>query len=227
MASSNQEEINPFISYVDLFSAVILVLLLFVLIMFVNVGHYMKMNAKIDENQTVVSKEDAELLEKLKEGKENFELVEKREDVVPVPKVEEPPIVEEIVEQTPVAEEEVDGKSVQKTVKRYALADFVEADMSIVYKNNELFLTKDVAMDVVASLKRIKSSNPNVSFLLSVGDSKRIISLTQSKQASLGRILSLKNTIEANPDLKGRVKVNYKPMKNQQYEYGYIKIEVK
>ena len=42
MSSSDQGEMNPFISYVDLFSSVILVLLLFVLLMLVNVGYYMQ-----------------------------------------------------------------------------------------------------------------------------------------------------------------------------------------
>ena len=45
-SSSDNGEMNPFISYVDLFSSVILVLLLFVLIMFVNVGYYMQFNSK-------------------------------------------------------------------------------------------------------------------------------------------------------------------------------------
>ena len=40
------DEMNPFISYVDLFASIIMVLLLFVLIMFVNVGYYMQFNAK-------------------------------------------------------------------------------------------------------------------------------------------------------------------------------------
>ena len=47
----DSNEMNPFISYVDLFASIILVLLLFILIMFVNVGYYIQFNTKKKADQ--------------------------------------------------------------------------------------------------------------------------------------------------------------------------------
>ena len=40
------DDMNPFIAYVDLFASIIMVLLLFVLLLFVNVGYYMQFSTK-------------------------------------------------------------------------------------------------------------------------------------------------------------------------------------
>lgn len=223
MSSSDQGEMNPFISYVDLFSSVILVLLLFILLMLVNVGYYMQKNAKVETNQTVISNEDAMLLEQLK-----AEVAAKRLE----PQKEQQIITEQIIEQPKQQieqpeEERFEGNTVYKNGGQLAIANFIEADMVVAYKNNEHFLNKDITMEIISVLKRIQKANPNITFVLSVGDSKKIISSSQTKQVSLGRILSLKNNIEAVPELKGRTKINYKQTEKLNYEYGYIKIESK
>lgn len=226
MASSSQGEMNPFISYVDLFSSVILVLLLFVLLMLVNVGYYMQKNTKVDANQTVISNEDAKLLEQLKEEAKTRLETKKAEPIITQNVPEQ--VVErqtEPAQETP--EETFEGNTVYKNGGQLAVATFIEADMVVAYKNNEFFLNKDITMDIIGVLKRIQKANPNVTFVLTIGDSKKIISSSQTKQVSLGRILSLKNNIEAVPELKGRTKINYKPTEKLNYEYGYIKIESK
>lgn len=70
------DEMNPFIAYVDLFSSIIMVLLLFVLIMFVNIAYYMQFNSKdrskSDVNTTENEEEQESVVTKV--------VIEKKED---------------------------------------------------------------------------------------------------------------------------------------------------
>jgi hypothetical protein len=209
-------EMNPFIAYVDLFSSVILVLLLFVLIMFVNVGYYMQFNAKVEDNQAVVAVDEA------KTNKDKTE--DKKED-----KKEETVVTKEEKSKEPVAEQtgEIESNTISKKSQTYAAADFVEADMVIAFKNNEYFLSKELVRQTADVMQRTLKAKPSTVFWISVGDSKKIISSTQTKQVSLGRILSFKNNLDAIPELKGKIKVNYKPTERLSYEFGYIKIDGK
>lgn len=210
------DEMNPFIAYVDLFSSVILVLLLFVLIMFVNVGYYMQFNAKIEDNQTVVAVDEA------KKNKDKTE--DKKED-----KREEIVVVKEEKSKEPVAKQtgEVESNTISRASQTYAAADFIEADMVIAFKNNEYFLSKELVRQTADAMQRTLKAKPSTVFWISVGDSKKLISSTQTKQVSLGRILSFKNNLDAIPELKGRVKVSYKPTERLSYEFGYIKVDSK
>ena len=72
------DEMNPFISYVDLFASIIMVLLLFVLIMFVNVGYYMQFNAKDRSKSDVNTIEEKPLpvVSKIEIKKKEKEIVE-------------------------------------------------------------------------------------------------------------------------------------------------------
>jgi sensor histidine kinase regulating citrate/malate metabolism len=213
-------DMNPFISYVDLFSSVILVLLLFVLIMFVNVGYYMQFNSKdaktpaveqtvVEEAQTVTQKET-----KKEENKEK----EKQKMVS---------AAEETNNTTPVQGGEVEGNTLSKKTEKTAIAEFQESDMLIIFRNNEYFLSKDIVRQASEAMSRILKTKPNAIFFVSVGDSKKLISSTQTKQVSLGRILSLKNNLDAVPELKNKIKVNYKQSDQSGFEFGYLKIDVK
>ena len=76
-------------------------------------------------------------------------------------------------------------------------------------------------------MERVLKTHPNATFAINVGDSQKLISSTQARQVSLGRVLSLKNSLENIPQLKNKISINYKPNENKQFEYGYLKIDVK
>jgi energy-coupling factor transporter transmembrane protein EcfT len=203
-------EMNPFISYVDLFSSVILVLLLFVLIMFVNVGYYMQFNVKIDSNQTIVALDE----EKKKDNDKNEDnrYKEQKKEEYREQKKEEKQ--EEKQEDIKIQNEKTEENTLSKKSQKYAEATFVEADMVIAFKNNEYFLNKDIVRQTADVMQRILQAKPSTVFMVSIGDSKKLISSTQTKQVSLGRILSLKNNLDAIPELKGKVKINYISLPN-------------
>ncbi len=220
-------EMNPFIAYVDLFSSVILVLLLFVLIMFVNVGYYMQFNAKIDSNQTIVAIDEEKKKDNDK-SEDNRYTQQKKEDYREQKKEDkQEEKQEEKQEDIKMQVEKTEDNTLSKKSQKYAEATFVEADMVIAFKNNEYFLNKDIVRQTADVMQRILQAKPSTVFTVSIGDSKKLISSTQTKQVSLGRILSLKNNLDAIPELKGKVKINYKPTERLSYEFGYIKIDSK
>lgn len=203
---SEHGEMNPFISYVDLFSSVILVLLLFVLIMFVNVGYYMQFNSK---QVTVAAAASSETASKQEENPVTFVTLQ------------------DVTKATTQRTQEIGENTLTKSTEKTAIVDYKESDLTIVFKNNDYFVAKDAIAKLTKTMEKILKSNPNALFVLSVGDSKKILSATQAKQISLGRVLATKNTLEATPAFKNKIKISYKQNESNNFEFGYLKVDVK
>lgn len=209
MASgSDNGEMNPFISYVDLFSSVILVLLLFVLIMFVNVGYYMQFNSK-----GVKSAVSQTMIEEKTTQKE-----EQKVTFVSA---------KEMSKETPIQSSNTGENELSKSNEKVAIAEYKDSDLLIVFQNNEYFVSKDILSSMAKTMEKIVKTKPNAMFVISIGDSKKLISSTQTKQVSLGRVLSLKNSLDAMPSLKNKIKINYKQQDQMNFEFGYLKVDVK
>jgi len=228
----SSDDMNPFISYVDLFSSVILVLLLFMLIMFVNVGYYMQFTSKGNKDSAVEREGEPQktTIEMMKE--QIVAEAKKQAQAEPTPVTPPQPVVQ----QRPKPQESTetnDTKAVSSTntisreEKTTAATDFKESELLIAFKDNEVFLTEEVVSNVINAIEKAIRGKPNSTVMLSVGDSAKIISNTQAKQVSLGRLLSIKNSLNKAEHLKNRVKINYKQEQNRNYEFGFVKIEVK
>ena len=208
-AGTDQGDMNPFISYVDLFSSVILVLLLFVLIMFVNVGYYMQFNSK-----STGAAAPAEV-------------------VTPQAKGAEAPKMIFITAKTPSKEamsqssSDVGENTLTKQAEKSTPVDYKESDLMIIFKDNDYFVNKNVLSQLVKTMEKILKAKPSSTFVISVGDTKKLISSTQAKQVSLGRVLSFKNSLEAVPELKNKIQINYKQQETVHHEFGYLKVDVK
>ena len=208
-AGTDQGDMNPFISYVDLFSSVILVLLLFVLIMFVNVGYYMQFNSK-----STGAAAPAEV-------------------VTPQAKGAEAPKMIFITAKTPSKEASSQSSSdlgentLTKQVEKSTPVDYKESDLMIIFKYNDYFVNKNVVSQLVKTMSKILKVKPSATFVISVGDTQKLISATQAKQVSLGRVLSFKNSLEAVPELKNKIQINYKQQELVHHEFGYLKVDVK
>lgn len=189
-------EMNPYISYVDLFSSVILVLLLFVLIMFVNVGYYMQFTSK-DLKQEASSKNISSTIK----------------DINTTVSIQSSSLVQ--------------GNTLSKNIEQVADVEFNESDLIVIFKNNEYFLSKEMISRVSKAMEKILKTRPNANFIISVGDSKKLISSTQTKQVSLGRVLSLKNSLESLPIFKNKIKINYRTPERAGFDFGYLKIDAK
>lgn len=198
-------EMNPFISYVDLFSSVILVLLLFVLIMFVNVGYYMQFNSKGVKSEVAKS------------------IIEDKKEEQKITFVS----AKEISKETPIESSSKGENELSKSNEKVAVVEYKESDLLIVFQNNEYFVSKDILSSMAKTMDKIVKTKPNAMFVISIGDSKKLISSTQTKQVSLGRVLSLKNSLDAIPSLKNKIKINYKQQNQMNFEFGYLKVDVK
>lgn len=204
-------EMNPYIAYVDLFSSVILVLLLFVLIMFVNVGYYMQFNAKktgraVENNPMATVK------------------VEPQGMMAPPKEIAQD---EKAKVKTDEGLKEDENNTTIRATEKSTNVEYKESDLMIVFNNNEYFINKRSIAEVATTVKKILKTKPNAKFEISVGDSKKIISSTQAKQVSLARVLSFKNELNKVPELKDRVSINYKQNSTLSHEFGYLKIDVK
>ncbi|WP_263833869.1 hypothetical protein [Sulfurospirillum oryzae] len=208
-AGTDQGEMNPFISYVDLFSSVILVLLLFVLIMFVNVGYYMQFNSK-----NVSSTAAQEVVSPQTQSKESSKVV--------FVTAKDPSKVT-----TTQSSSDVGENTLTKQADKSTLADYKESDLIIIFKDNDYFVNKSVVSQLIKTMEKILKVKPTATFVISVGDSKKLISSTQTKQVSLGRVLSFKNSLEAVPELKNKIQINYKQQEQIHHEFGYLKVDVK
>lgn len=209
-AGTDQGDMNPFISYVDLFSSVILVLLLFVLIMFVNVGYYMQFNSK----NATASATPVEVVAPQTPSKETSHVVFV---------TAKDPSKESINQSS----SDVGERTLTKAVDKSTPVDYKESDLMIVFKDNEYFVNKNVLAQLIKTMEKIVKVKPNTTFVISVGDSKKLISSTQAKQVSLGRVLSFKNSLESVPELKNKIQINYKQREQIHHEFGYLKIDVK
>lgn len=210
-ASSEDGEMNPYISYVDLFSSVILVLLLFVLIMFVNVGYYMQFNSKNTKQE--VSKEPTEPVMVVKE----------------TPKIVFTSAKEAKQDPTVQSSSDVGENTLSKQVDKSSQTEVKASELLIIFQNNEYFPQQAALDQIIKAMEKIAKAKPNAQFVISVGDTKKLISSTQAKQVSIGRILSLKNKLESMSAFKNKIQVSYKqPNSNSNnYDFGYLKIDVK
>ena len=208
-ASSEDGEMNPYISYVDLFSSVILVLLLFVLIMFVNVGYYMQFNSKNTKQE--VSKEMTQSISVPKEA----------------PKILFSSAKVNQKEPTVQSSTDVGENTLSKQTDKSSAAEFKESDLLIVFQNNDYFPQQNALTQLIKTMGKIAKAKPNAQFIISVGDTKKLISSTQAKQVSIGRMLSLKNKLESMDEFKNKIRVSYKQQNPNNYDFGYLKIDVK
>jgi hypothetical protein len=232
------DDINPYVAFVDLFSSVILVLLLFMLIMFVNVGYYMQFTSKGNKDSAIET--DGELNKTAVELMKQQIIAEAQKQIKAEPKAEPTPAAPtppqpKVVQQSKPKEttESNDSKAVSNTntisreEKTTASTDFKENELIIAFKDNEIFLTEEVLSKVINAIETAIRGKPNAIATLSVGDSVKIISTTQAKQVSLGRLLSIKNSLNKAEHLKNRVKISYKQEQGRNYEFGFVKIDVK
>ena len=108
---------------------------------------------------------------------------------------------------------------------------FMEATLRsadlIVFQTNGMLVAPEMLSQTIQNLQGIVKQHPNAQFYLSVGDSKKIVTQTQAKQLSLGRLLDLKNKLSAADGLKNKIKIDYQHTNTLEYEYGYVKIDVK
>ncbi len=218
-AKKCEVEFNPWPPFVDVFSSVILVLLLFILVTIVNVAYYMQFNAKSD---TLAEKSSAKV-DSLNKGADITDLVSvAKSKKTPKDAAGNDSLFTGGTSQGNAItmakkEEKLDKQFVDKSTK---------GQLIVGYHDKEIFITKEIKEDVSAFIKAQKKKNPQARFEISVAQPTKILGTTIPKQISLGRALNIKNTIKKMDIKLTDMRLKMRKTSDKSYAYGYVKIKV-
>ena len=250
MANRCEEEFNPWPSFVDIFSSVILVMLLFLLVVLVNLGYYAQFKYKVSYTGSITT-EDLILNDNPKEIQIKEEVKKKTESTTESTTEKQPAIekmqqevvrLKKIIEEILVKSKEKkeakiesggidvldrkddDNKSKQTTI--------VADDYFIVtFKGNEIFVDNEITKKLKDFIGIVKSKYKTHKIMITAADVQGQASATIAKQISLARSIGVRNLIrkigydkkDVRVDLLASTKVKEKINEKN----GYLIIRVK
>lgn len=210
MSKKCEDEFNPWPSFVDIFSSVILVMLLFLLVLLVNLGYYAQFKFKISYTGTIATDElilnsnpqpieVKEILEKVDDSQEaqTQDIKKLQSEVIRLKKyIEEKIVKAEEKEESEIESGGIDVADVKDDDKASKQVLFQNDDYFIItYKGNEIFLDNKIAKDLKKFILEIKEKYKNHQIIITAADVKGQASATVSKQISLARSLGARNLI--------------------------------
>ena len=216
MACKIEEEFNPWPSFVDIFSSVILVLLLFLLVVLANLGYYMQFKYKmaytgsistselIGSPSSVMASETTKTSSSAANGTNpnsdlNIQIIQEQKQMILALQnqiaVEETALKsakgtdEAISTGINIADKKEDTTELQKMI---ASDDY----LVITYKADELFVDDVISKQLKDFLSKAKSKNASHQIFIYSSDTKNQLSATIAKQMSLARTMSVRNLIK-------------------------------
>ena len=209
-AKKCEEEFNPWPPFVDVFSSVILVLLLFVLVMIVNVAYYMQFNSKVKST----SKEKS-LANNLQKGVDPTELVTLKKNII---QVEAKTSNLSMFKGGKSEGNAISSKKDDKKYKQKVISS--SGSMLIVYDDKEIFINASTKTKLKSFAKKYK----NKKIVLEIANSTKIISKTIAKQISLSRVVTIKNILKKSGINLSNIKIKLSNRVSKEYPAGYVKI---
>lgn len=254
MANRCDEEFNPWPSFVDIFSSVILVMLLFLLVVLVNLGYYAQFKYKVSYTGSITT-EDLILNDNPKEIQIKEEVKKKTESTKEAPTEKQPtPAItvqkmqQEIIRLKKIIEERVvkakekkeakiesggidvaDRKNDDKTSKQVTI---VSDDYFIVtFKGNEIFVDNEITKKLKEFITKVKSKYKKHKIMITAADVKGQASATIAKQISLARSIGVRNLIRKigydKKDVRVDLLASTKVKEKINEQNGYLIIRVK
>lgn len=252
MSKRCEEEFNPWPSFVDIFSSVILVMLLFLLVVLVNLGYYAQFKYKVSYTGSIAT-DDLILNDNPSKAQIKEEVVKETtsQKESPTQKQPNPPVVkmqQEIIRLKKIIEERVvkakekkesqieaggidvaNRKDDDKKSKQAIIAS--DEYFIITFKGNEIFFDNEVTKKLKVFIKDIKTKYKKHKVMITAADVKGQASATIAKQISLARSIGARNLIrklgyekkDVRVDLLASTKVKEKI--NEQN--GYLVIRIK
>jgi len=212
-AKKCEEEFNPWPPFVDVFSSVILVLLLFVLVMIVNVAYYMQFNSKIKSTSATKT-----VINNMQKGIDPTELVTLKKNIIQVKsKTSNKSMFDGgKAEGNAISTEEKEKKYNQKVIAS-------NGSMLISYDDKEIFVNKQTKDKIKAFARK----NKNKKIILEIANSTKIISKTISRQISINRVVYVKNILKKSGINLNNIKIKLSSKTDPKYPTGYVKIVTK
>jgi len=202
MAARCLEEFNPWPSFVDIFSSVILVLLLFLLVLIVNVGYYAQFKFKVQydgsvSTDKVVLSDKSTVIKIVTESDAEQQETESLVQTTDMSEVTTQAMQEYLTAATDIESAGEDLADKKKTEKEQT-QNILEEDkiFYVKFNGNEIFIEQQIVEKLKKFIQRIQSKYPGAKVTLLSVDPTDQVSLTVTKQISLGRILSTKNLIK-------------------------------
>jgi Flp pilus assembly protein TadG len=253
MAIRCEEEFNPWPSFVDIFSSVILVLMLFLLVIIVNLGYYAQFKYKVsytgsvttediilqDISKKVILDEDKKVEDPNQDHLVPKELMTPKTEMEMMKKIEQQQkIIQQMQQQMQQVQAATDVESAgediadkkkkdEKSKQKITQSDKV---FYITYNGNELFIDQGVSEKLKAFMAKAKQDNPNAIVNIYGTDPLDQISLTVTKQVTLGRAISVRNLIRKFQFERHQIKVKLadKPSipRDIKIDTGVIVVEV-
>jgi hypothetical protein len=201
MANKCLEEFNPWPSFVDIFSSVILVLLLFLLVLIVNVGYYSQFKFKIQYEGSIITDkiiltDTAKVIKVDKENDKNI-TTESVVQTTDMRDITTQAMQEYLTAATDIESAGEDLADKKREIKEQ-LQDIKEEDkiFYVKFNGNEIFIGDQIVDQLKAFINKIKTKYPNAKITLSSVDPVDQLSLTVAKQISLGRIIATRTLIK-------------------------------
>jgi hypothetical protein len=187
MAKRRNEDFNPWPPFVDIFSSVILVLLLFLLITIVNIAYYAQFKFKVSYTGTIATND---LI-----VKSSTPVIVKQKEKTLEMEIEEP-----IEEQKDIGEIESVGKDLTRIYEDEKTKQaIISTDDYLVinFGSETIKLDNPIIIQIKEFIAKVKEKYPRHIVRISAVDPTNQISATVMKQISLARTLNVRNFIRS------------------------------
>ena len=254
MAKRCEEEFNPWPSFVDIFSSVILVMLLFLLVVLVNLGYYAQFKYKVSYTGSITTEdlilndnpEAIKIQEKIvKQSESTTEAVTQKE---PTPTQSVAKMQSEIIRLKKIIEERtvkakekkeaqiesggIDVKDRKDDDNKSKQATISTNDYFIIsFKGNEIFIDNEITKKLKEFIQNTKDKYKNHKIMITAADPLSQPSATISKQISLARTIGVRNLIRKldydKKDVRVDLLASTKIKEKVNEQNGYLVIRVK
>lgn len=211
-----EEEFNPWPPFVDVFSSVVLVLLLFILVLIVNVAYYTQFNSKVDSVTQTKSQTN-----NLQAGVDITEMVS-------LHKIEKPKMDaagNDSLFSGGKAEGNALGSSHEKQKPKIQKVKKVANNAVIIgYEDSHIFLASGVKRELGSFVKKMKKEGQKV--VISMAYPVNMISTTMKKRTSISRVIDVKNSLKKMGIKLSDIKIRMHDNSDAKYPNGYVKVHI-
>lgn len=212
-------EFNPWPPFVDVFSSVILVLLLFILVTIVNVAYYMQFNAKSNS----LSEKSSAKVDSLNKGKDIQDMISLAKEKKPA---KDHQGNDSLFSGGMAQGNALSASTSKEKEEKQRVESGKKGELIIAYHDKKIFVDKDVKSDINAFIMAQKKKNSKAKFEISVAQPTKILGRTIPKQISLGRALNIKNMIKKMDVHLNDMHLKMQKTSDKNYGFGYVKIKV-
>lgn len=206
MSCKCEEEFNPWPSFVDIFSSVILVLLLFLLVVLANLGYYAQFKYKVSYNGSIstddlitttttssssstISKNSEKNIQIINEQKQMILTLQNQ--IASTEHIKSAKGSDDIESAgINVADKKENSTEIQKIITA------VDEYLVVTYKDDELFIDDVNSKKIKDFLNSAKTKYPEHKIIIYSSEIQGQLSATISKQISLARTMSMRNLIK-------------------------------